>query len=256
MNIAALPPLLTQNDPEPIELVNADSDAPVLLLCEHAGLAIPEALGDLGVSAEARASHRGWDIGAATVARHLADHLGAPLILQRYSRLVIDANRPPGGVESMPETVDGVAIPANKGLSAGEKEARIAAIFRPMDRAIGYAFEAAERRAAFSIHSYTPRLGGVDRPWHAGFLTRRSIPTAERLMASVARAAPEWLLAVNEPYRIDDETDWFIPVHAEARGLPHCLIEIRNDLIDAPAGAAQWACLLAEAISDVMRTPS
>ena len=85
--------LLTPADPQPVELVNADSAVPVLLLCEHAGNAVPEALDGLGVSDEVLNSHRGWDIGAEHMARQLADILGAPLILQRYSRLVIDANR-------------------------------------------------------------------------------------------------------------------------------------------------------------------
>lgn len=254
MNASAVEPLLTAADPAPVEVVNEGSEAPLLLLCEHAGQAVPAVLDGLGVSAEVIDSHRGWDIGAAAVARELADLMEAPLVLQGYSRLVIDGNRPPGGTGSMLEVSDGAVIPGNRALSQADKEARIREIFEPMDQAIVTAFAAAERRAAFSIHSFTPRLGMVDRPWHAGFLSRASLPTARQLMARVASAEPDLVLAINEPYQIDDETDWFIPVHAERRGLPHSLIEIRNDQIADDAGAAHWARLLAEAIGDVLET--
>ena len=103
-----------------------------------------------------------------------------------------------------------------------------------------------------SIHSFTQSLGGQERPWHAGFLARKSQPTLDRLMQSIGRAAPQFNLAQNEPYQIDASTDWFIPIHAEPRGLAHALIEIRNDQIAEPEGAEHWAGLLCDAISAVL----
>ncbi|MCE8507936.1 N-formylglutamate amidohydrolase [Ruegeria pomeroyi] len=254
MQAAATPLLLTDADPAPVDLLQADSAAPVLLVCEHAGRAVPQALGDLGLAPGVLDSHRGWDIGAEAVARAVAADLGAPLILQRYSRLVIDANRPPHSAEAMPEVSDGAAVPGNRGLSSAARASRIAEIFDPMDRQIVRLLDSSPRRAAFSIHSYTPNLSGQLRPWHAGFLSRRSRATAEALRDHIADRRPDLVLAINEPYRIEDATDWFIPVHAEARGLPHCLIEIRNDQIDSAPGAALWAGLLAGAITHVMES--
>ena len=247
--------LLAPSEPPPVDCVTFDNPGPVLLLCEHAGRRVPAALNNLGLSDEVLVSHRAWDIGAEDVARGLSAKLRAPLILQRYSRLVIDANRPPGGTGSIPEISDRVEIPGNIGLFASERDARIAQIFAPMEAAIDAAFTPATR-ACFSIHSFTPRMDGTDRPWHAGFLTRASTATGEFLMDALLRRRPDLLLALNQPYQIEDDTDWFIPRHAEARGLPHCLIEIRNDLIDNPNGAAQWAELLASAIGDFMESLS
>ena len=144
--------LLSSIDPYPVEVVKAQSKAPVLLLCEHAGNAIPQSLGNLGLDKEALLSHRGWDIGARALAYCIAERLGAPLILQRYSRLVIDGNRPPGSSDSILENSDGLAIAANKNLSLLEQEARLNAIFVPMDRAINEVFASSPRKAAFSIH--------------------------------------------------------------------------------------------------------
>ena len=253
MTAAAQTSLLSDLDPNPVELVNETSKAPVLFLCEHAGRAIPKALGTLGLNEKALMSHRGWDIGAEALARNLANRLSAPLILQRYSRLVIDGNRPPGSPESILEVSDGLEIEVNKKLSLHEREAREKAIFAPMDQAINDAFSASQRIAAFSIHSFSPQLGGQSRPWHAGFLTRRSIPTAEALIESIKGQRPSLNLAINKPYTVDDENDWFIPSHAEARGLMHCLIEVRNDQISDELGISLWSELLGTALSDLLK---
>ena len=245
--------LLSDLDPSPVEFVNQASEAPVLLLCEHAGRAIPKSLGTLGLNEEVLMSHRGWDIGAESLARNLAKRLNAPLILQRYSRLVIDSNRPPGTSESILGTSDGVEIEMNKRLSLHEREAREKAIFAPMDQAISDAFSANQRIAAFSIHSFSPQLGGQSRPWHAGFLTRRSMSTAKALIDSLKKKRPGLNLAINEPYSVDDETDWFIPFHAEARGLQHCLIEVRNDQISDEPGVNLWSDLLGNALSEFLK---
>ena len=208
----------------------------------------------LGISDEVLNSHRGWDIGAEEVARHLAERLDATLVLQRYSRLVIDANRPPVDASSIPEVSDGEIILGNRDLSAAQRNARIDEIFAPMDSAVRQMFRAKERRYAFSIHSFTRVLGGDVRPWHAGFLSRTRRDFARRLMDEISTHAPDLVLAVNQPYQIDDETDWFIPVHVEPRNIPHCLIEIGNDQISNVNGVTMWADFLADAILALMET--
>jgi N-formylglutamate amidohydrolase len=47
--------------------------------------------------------HIAWDIGIGAVCRLVADALGATLVQQNYSRLVIDYNRTPGSETSIPE---------------------------------------------------------------------------------------------------------------------------------------------------------
>lgn len=244
--------LLKPTDPAPAEVLNPDSMADVFLLCEHAGQAIPDALGTLGVNEEIRNSHRGWDIGAEAIARRLADMLQAPLVVQRYSRLVIDCNRPPLGAGSIPSVIDGADIPGNRDVDPVQQQLRVAEIFVPFDQAIARTLDLHPRRAAFSIHSFTPRMAGYDRPWQAGFLNRCDLATANALMSHIARSRPDFELAINQPYQIDHETDWFIPQYAEPRGLQHCLIEIHNDQIRDDAGVDLWAGLLANAIRSTM----
>ena len=237
--------LLGPDDPEPVEIVNPQSGHPVLLVCEHAGQAIPARLGDLGLPPGEIDRHIGWDIGAGAVARRVAALLGCTLVLQRYSRLVVDCNRPPHAPDAMPEVSDGTQIPANLSLAPADRAARVEAIFTPYDKAVADCLAREPRRAAFSIHSFTPRLAGRDRPWDIGLLFRKDERTSKNLARMIGAAEPNLVIGMNEPYHIDDLSDWFVPVHCEPRGLAHSLIEIRNDRIGTDGGQDHWASLLA-----------
>src|SRR5699024_3129473 len=99
--------LLQADDPEPVALLRPDAASPFVLVCDHAGNAVPRQLAQLGLPDAELERHIGIDIGILGVAQHLSALLNAPLIYQRYSRLVIDCNRSPGGSASRPETADG-----------------------------------------------------------------------------------------------------------------------------------------------------
>ncbi len=240
-------------DPDPVEWISSAGGLPVVLVCEHAGRAVPHRLGDLGLVPEMIDLHIGWDIGAAAVTRAMARDLGCTAILQRYSRLVIDCNRPTSAPDSIPRVSDGVFVPANDQISAGEHAARISDIFAPFDAAITKALTAPVR-LVLAIHSFTPRLATVpiDRPWHIGFLFRGDTATPTRLANSVAMRRPDLIIGMNQPYQIDDASDWFVPHHGEGSGLPHALVEIRHDLIRDPAGQEEMASLLCAAIRELL----
>ena len=65
------------------------------------------------------------------------------------------------------------------------------------------------------------------------------------------RAEPDLVVGDNEPYAVSDETDYTIPVHAEARGLMNTGIEIRQDLISDQAGEQSWADRLARIFGEI-----
>ncbi|GLO72657.1 N-formylglutamate amidohydrolase [Phaeobacter inhibens] len=245
--------LLGPQDPSPVEVINAASDHPLLLVCEHAGKRVPHALNGLGIAQEDRDSHVGWDIGAAAVTRILAKALGAPAILQSYSRLVIDCNRPPDAPDAMPEANHGVQVPGNRDLSAAARADRIAEIFGPFQATVERQLMQQSRKIVLSIHSFTPFLAGEPRPWHVGFLFRQDAQTSTHLARFIADAQPELTIGMNQPYQIDDTSDWFVPQHGETSGLPHSLIEIRNDLIGDAAGQQKWADILIAAINRYLR---
>src|SRR5688500_7718397 len=116
--------VLSPRDPEPVELINAGGASPFVLSWQHAGGSIPASLGDLGVAPQEMERHIAYDVGAEGVSRRLSEALDAPLVLQRYSRLVVDCNRPFEAPDCMPAISDGTAVPANARLSDAVRKQR------------------------------------------------------------------------------------------------------------------------------------
>src|ERR1700688_3890432 len=109
--------LLESADVPPVHEDNTAGGSPFLLTCDHYGRLIPRILGDLGLPATELTRHIAWDPGIAGVADALSNHLGAHLIAQCYSRLVIDCNRPPDALSSIPRISEATVIPGNEGLA-------------------------------------------------------------------------------------------------------------------------------------------
>src|SRR5216684_5196951 len=112
--------LLDREDVPPLFEQNATSRSTFLFTCDHYGRLIPKKLGDLGLPADELTRHIAWDIGIAGVAEALSNQLDAQLIAQRYSRLVIDCNRPLTAAAPTRRTREATVIPAKKQSSPGE----------------------------------------------------------------------------------------------------------------------------------------
>jgi predicted N-formylglutamate amidohydrolase len=247
-------PLLATDDAPPVIERRRDGGSPLLLTCDHYGRAIPRALGKLGLPDSELARHIAWDIGIAGVAEAVADALDAHLIAQRYSRLVIDCNRPFHAAGSVPLVSEATHIPGNDGLTADLIAARRNEIFAPYHNRIRSALDAraAAGRATLlvSLHSFTPVYAGIARPWHVGTLYHRDRDLAPRLLAAL-RGEGDLVVGDNQPYAVSDDTDYTIPVHGEARGLPNTGIEIRQDLITDKAGQQAWAERLTRILAEI-----
>ncbi len=242
-------------DPDPIGVQNPGAASPFLLVCDHAGRAVPRALGTLGVPPEAFDGHIAWDLGALALSRHIAARLDATLIHQAYSRLVIDCNRAPGHPGSIVEVSDGWTIPGNQALSPEAVDARIDEIHAPYHARI--AAEIAAREAAgrptllVCVHSFTPALAtaAAPRPWHVGILHGPNSPASEAML-DLLRGEPGLVVGDNEPYAMDG-TDYTAPRHAWARGGDVVEIEVRQDLISDPAGVERFADLFSRLLPAV-----
>src|ERR1700744_4646146 len=157
--------LLGSADEPPVVEHNPQGRSPFLLTSDHFGRALPKSLGDLGLPESELTRHIAWDIGIAGVARGLSQRLNAHLIAQRYSRLVIDCNRPLASPGSIPRISEATMIPGNEGLTREAVEARRREVFDPYHRRIS---EVIERRAAdglptvlVSLPSFTPIYAGI-----------------------------------------------------------------------------------------------
>lgn len=222
----------------------------VIVLCDHAGNALPEGYGTLGLPPSELQRHIAYDIGARDVTERLAARLGAPAVLTRVSRLLIDCNRGEDDPTLIMRLSDGTVVPGNRTLDANERARRIARYYRPYHGAVAdvidHALAAGVRPVLVSVHSFTPCWRGRPRPWHASILWDRDPRLAQPLLAAL-RADPSLVVGDNEPYRgaLKGDCLWR---HGTSRGLAHALVEIRQDLIASEAGAKDWADRLADAI--------
>ena len=249
--------LLDADDVPPVLEHNTAGRSPFLLTSDHYGRAIPGLLGDLGLPERELTRHIASDIGIAGVAEALSRDLRAHLIAQRYSRLVIDCNRPPSAPSSIPRLSEATVIPGNENLAPEAAEARRKAIFDPYHRRIREAIDVRLRDGVptvlVSLHSFTPVYAGVARPWHIGTLYQRDTRLPALLLEQLRREG-DLVVGDNEPYAVSDETDYTIPVHGEKRGLMNTGIEIRQDLIAEEAGQKQWADRLARIFCEIEAT--
>ncbi|MDP6474068.1 MAG: N-formylglutamate amidohydrolase [Alphaproteobacteria bacterium] len=248
---------LASDDPPPYSLVNQGGRPRFILTCDHASAAVPRHMDSLGLAESDLSRHIAWDIGAGMVTRHLAELLDAPAFLAGYSRLVIDCNRPLTSPTSIPNASDNRPIPANQAVSAEQAAARAEAFYWPYHRQISGLLDRLTAGAKIplfvALHSFTPQLdGGAPRPWHIGLLFEHDARLVAPLRAAFTALVPGICIGENEPYAIVGPSDYSIPEHGQKRGLPHIEIEIRQDLIDTPDGAALWAGRISEALQCVL----
>ncbi len=249
--------LLSAEEPSPVIEAGLQGRSPFVILVDHASARIPRRLGDLGLPPGELQRHIAWDIGALAVARHVAAALDAPLVAQNYSRLVIDCNRDPAVATSIPTVGESIEIPGNKGLSEEEIAARRREIFEPYHARVRALLDArlAAGRPTILVaqHSMTHSFKGVRRAMHAAVLYNRDRRFAALVLAALRREA-DLIVGDNEPYFVSDETDYSVPRHGEARGLPHVEIEIRQDLIGDAAGQDEWARRITRVLLEAERT--
>jgi predicted N-formylglutamate amidohydrolase len=248
--------LVSGADAAPVEIVNPESNHPLLITGDHAGNSVPQAYGDLGLPPGELHRHIGWDIGVAGLARALAARISATAVLTRYTRLLIDPNRPLGEADSIPATSDGTPIAVNQDLTEDQRAARADALFWPYHRAIDMEIGRLQRLGhipvLLALHSFTPALnvGARPRPWHVGVLYGRDERFANLLLEAF-RAREGLVVGANEPYS-GMTHGYGLKVHGIAHGIPHAELEIRQDLIGSPEGQERWADILAEVVPPLL----
>ncbi len=235
---------LYADDGTPALVVNGKAKSDFFFICEHASRQIPSVLGTMGLSPAERRSHIAWDIGAAAVARLLSKAFDAPLVLQRYSRLVFDCNRPPGAPAAIPEASEATRIPGNENLSETDKKARADDLYFPFHAKVSAMLD--ERHAGgvdpivVTMHSFTPIYHGRQRKVELGIVHDEDARFADAMLDAAA-LDPSYSTGRNDPYGPEDGVTHTLRMHSHQRGLLNVMLEVRNDLIDTKTGQTEWA---------------
>ncbi|WEX76990.1 N-formylglutamate amidohydrolase [Sinorhizobium numidicum] len=242
----------------PYEIIKGNPANGLVLLADHAMNGLPPEYGRLGLPETAFARHIAYDIGVEPLVRRLAGALDAPAVLGCFSRLLIDPNRGEDDPTLIMKISDGAIIPGNHPITQEEWENRLNRFHRPYHRAVSQTIAqtatAGERAPlVISLHSFTPAWKSIVRPWHAAVLwdndSRAVFPLIERL-----EAAGDIIVGNNEPYDGALRGDTMYR-HCMTPGIPHALIEVRQDLIADAAGVDAWARRLAPIFAELNALP-
>jgi len=239
------------------DIIDGDPAGGIVLLCDHARNWLPEEYGSLGLPESEFERHIGYDIGAADLTLALAERLGVPAVMSRFSRLLIDPNRGTDDPTVIMRLSDGTVIPGNHPITEEEIMRRIERFHAPyhmaIARVVSQAMESGNPPIVFSIHSFTPAWKGIPRKWHAGFLWDTD-PRMTEFMLERLSADENLTVGNNEPYDGALKNDTMY-IHATQHGLPHTLVEVRNDLIADEAGVQEWADKLAPLLEEANQRP-
>jgi predicted N-formylglutamate amidohydrolase len=242
---------------ESFRVLPGRADAGLIVLCDHASNAMPPEYGTLGLPPAELERHIGYDIGAEGVTRVIAEAFGAPAVLSRFSRLLIDPNRGADDPTLIMRLSDGAIVPGNRHVDAAERARRIDRFYNPyhgaIERVIAACLATRVAPAILSIHSFTEAWKGTPRPWHVGILWDRDPRLARPLIAGLS-AVPGLVVGDNQPYKgaLQGDCMW---QHATARGLVHALVEVRQDLIRTVAGQIEWGERLVAIVDSLRGNP-
>lgn len=239
---------------QPFFIEGAERPARWLVTCDHAANTVPPFVngGTLGLPEADMNRHIAYDVGAAGVARELARHLDAPVILSNFSRLVIDPNRGEDDPTLLMKLYDGTIIPGNRHAGQEELERRLNRCYRPYHTALSELAARQRDTVIVSVHSFTRQLRArPPRPWHVGVLYAAD-RRLSRPFIDLLHGEQDLCIGENEPYGGHLPGD-AIARHAIAHERPNTLLELRNDLIETPDTQAAWACRLAPILTEAAR---
>lgn len=248
------------------EIIGRERPGRWVISCDHASNAVPQEIGggSLGLSETEMGRHIAYDLGAAGVTRALADGLGAPAILSRFSRLVIDPNRGEDDPTLVMKLYDGTIVPGNRHLDAAGRELRLARYYRPYHDALADILSARPDPVLVAVHSFTPKLvGRRPRPWQIGILHAEDARLAGPFITILRndRSFGAWVaeksgaplcVGENEPYAGHLPGD-AVDRHALRQGRMNLLIEVRHDLVATPEQQTAWGTRLADLLARALQ---
>lgn len=221
----------------------------ILVVCDHASNRVPDDI-ELGIDPALLNEHVAIDIGVAGVAERMAERPGFAAFLGNVSRLVCDFNRDEDSPALVPHSSDGHAIPGNL-FDLAAREVRMKRFFRPYHRSMERLIDRVTPALIVSLHSFTPRLASrpdEQRPWQVGVLYNHDDRAAR---VAIPLFENEGLIVGDQQPYSGKLLNATMNRHAEARGLPYLGIEVRQDLIAAPADHGPWAERLVRVANEV-----
>lgn len=241
---------------EVVEVVEASvARPPLLLTCEHASNALPDEGQPGGWSwppADRRLvhDHWAWDPGAAALTRALCARTGAPAVLSRFSRLLVDPNRPLDSETLFRDVADGSPVELNRVVSSAERERRLTRCYEPYHAAVDAMVQRHPGAPLLSMHTFTPVYEGQPRAVELGVLFDDDEAWALRWFDALQGHGYD--VRLNEPWSGRLGLMYSVQRHAQRWGRVCMELEVRQDLATDPAHVARIVDLLVTALGQVL----
>lgn len=229
---------------DPVEELDGDFESRVVFTCEHASAELPEPWLWPEQDRWLIDTHWACDIGAASFTRKVARRMNAPAVLSRFSRLLIDPNRPLDSDTLFRENADGKTVHLNEALLDTERQQRIERFYEPYHRAVSTMVQQSRGDTVFSIHTFTDDYEGDARVLELGVLFDYEEEEVALLLLRHLEEAGFHVLA-NEPWSGKDGLAYSAVRHARELGRQALEIEARQDLIVDESFADRLAGALA-----------
>jgi predicted N-formylglutamate amidohydrolase len=214
---------------EVAEEIEGDSDCRVVFTCEHASNALHEPWRWPDADRWLVDTHWASDIGAAAFTRRVASLMNAPAVLSKFSRLLIDPNRPLDSDTLFRQNADGHQVHLNEGLLDAERQQRIDRFYHPYHAAVSAMIERSAGDTVFSIHTFTDNYEGDARTLEIGVLFDDDEEPAYRLIRHLEGHG--FHVLANEPWSGKGGLAYSPVRHAKEFGWTALEIEARQDLI-------------------------
>jgi len=199
-----------------------------LITCEHGGSELPPGRPWHAQDIKLKQTHWAYDIGAGDFARDLSSHIRAPALINNFSRLIIDVNRPLDDETLFRSTADGMPVELNQDLNLLEKQRRIDRYYKPYHEELAYLNHLLDPSLILAIHSFTKNYEGNLREVEVGVLFNQN----EELALEFEQFFRDqgYKVKLNEPWS-GKEGFMYAVSQVESNRNKGIMLEFRNDLL-------------------------
>lgn len=236
----------TATSHEAAEIHHGGTSGTLLITCDHACAELPDPWNWSPRDAWLAQTHWASDLGAATLARELADRLACTAVLARFSRLLIDANRDLASPTLFRDVADGRPVELNRELDDASRRARIDRYYSPYHATIDGLVAARPEAALFAVHTFTPEYEGRRRQLEAGVLFTDD--DLEARIFATALIDHGYETGLNEPYSGVEGFMYGVERHALVHHRRRLEIEVRQDIAQDPDARRRMLDALEHAI--------
>lgn len=218
-----------------LEIVAGSKSAPLMLTCEHASLRLPEPWRWPEADLPLVGTHWSFDLGAEDLTREMAAASGATAILSRFTRLLVDPNRPLDSPTLFRDVADGNPVALNQHIDDDDRGHRIA-YYDAYHRALADLATQAPP-LLLSIHTFTPVYEGQRRQVDLGILFDSAEEEARQVLEALLDTGLQ--VELNQPWSGRNGLMYSVESHATRNSRRALEIELRQDHATDPE-FRQW----------------